>query len=77
MTTFEIRRHNLRLLALEIGHQELAHQLGYASTSFLSQMIGPHHTRRVSEITARKVEQVLDLPPLWLDQVHDPFDPGE
>lgn len=73
MDTFENRRRNLRRLAQEMGTGELARRLGYTSGSFLSQMVGPHGKRRVTEITARHVEEALGLPPLWLDQQHDPF----
>lgn len=62
-----IRRNNLRRLAEQHGATILAERLGYASPSFLSQMIGPNPTREVSERTARVIEHSLGLEPGWMD----------
>lgn len=72
----EIRRENLRRLSVQWGGVgKLAEKLGYANASFLVQMCGPHPIREVTERTARRVEETLELPRGWLDQpVHE--DPG-
>lgn len=62
-----IRRNNLRRLAEQHGALVLSERLGYASASFLSQMIGPNPSRDVSERTARSIEHTLDLEPGWMD----------
>jgi len=45
----------------------LSKKLGYSNASFIVQMTGPNPTREVTEKTARKIEQTLDLPIGWLD----------
>jgi hypothetical protein len=65
---FEARRANLRTLAEKHeGIGKLAEKLGYANSSFLSQLIGPNPTRDVTEKNARKIEAALGLPALWMD----------
>lgn len=63
----EIRRTNLRRLAEQHTATALAQKLGYASASWISQMVGPRPVRDVTERTARLVEGVLDLEPGSLD----------
>ena len=69
LTTLHRRRMaNLRWLIVEHSREHLAWRLGYRHTSFLSQMAGPNPSRVVTEKTARKIERVLKLVPLSLDQ---------
>lgn len=66
---FLIRRTNLRaLIQQHDGATNLAKVLGYSSPSFLSQMVGPHPTRQVTEKVARQIESRLLLPVGWLDK---------
>lgn len=68
---FLIRRRNLRSLVTQYeGATNLAHRLGYTSPSYISQMIGPHPTRQITEKVARQVEDKLTLPLGWLDKPH-------
>lgn len=63
----KIRRDNMRRLIQEHGGPKaLAERIGIAN-SFVVQMAGPNPTREVSERTARKVEDTLDLPGGWMD----------
>lgn len=72
-STYENRRENLRKLVEQWGGPKpLAGKLGYRNASFLVQMAGPNPNREVTEKTARKIEEALDLRVGWLDQV-----PGE
>jgi hypothetical protein len=65
----ETRKLNLRRIADKFGGPSaLAAKLGYANPSFLVQMIGPNPSRRVSERTARKMEEQLGLLPFTLDE---------
>jgi hypothetical protein len=52
------------------GPTSLALKLGHANGSFLSQLAGPHPSRKISEDTARSIEKKLALAPLWMDQDH-------
>jgi hypothetical protein len=66
--TFDNRRRNLRQLIEQWGGPKpLSDKLGYSNSSFMVQMAGPNPTREVTEKTARRIEQTLDLPPGWLD----------
>jgi hypothetical protein len=68
----EIRRARLRRLINEYGGQlPLARAIGQFGASYLTQLAGPHPTRAVSEMFARKVERALDLPYGWMDREHD------
>lgn len=63
----KIRRENMRRLIREHdGPKAFAERIGLAN-SFVVQMAGPNPTREVSEKTARKVENTLDLPAGWMD----------
>jgi hypothetical protein len=67
-TLSNFRRENLRrLIAQHGGPNELGAKLGYSNGSFLVQMAGPAPIRDVSERTARKFEQALNLPVGILD----------
>lgn len=69
--TYDTRRTNLRQLMAEWGGPtSLALKLGHANGSFLSQIVGPHPTRKISEDVARGIEKKLKLPERWLDQEH-------
>lgn len=62
------RRFNLRRLVVECGGQtELAKKLGYKTSTFLTQMVGPTPIRTITENTAREFEQKLALQHLSLD----------
>lgn len=70
-TVYDVRRDNLRTLANQWGgNTQLALRLGYSSGSFISQIIGPHPTRKITEEKARDMEAKLELPPRWLDLPH-------
>ena len=62
------RRFNMRRLVVECGGQtELAKKLGYKTSTFLTQMVGPTPIRTITENTAREFEQKLALQHLSLD----------
>lgn len=61
------RRENLRALIKEHGANRLARKIGYSNASYLSQMAGPAPIRNITESTARKIEEALDLQPFSLD----------
>ena len=68
--TFETRRDNLRaVVAARGGATVVATELGFASTSPLSQLTGPTPSRTVSERSARRFEKALGLPIGYLDMV--------
>lgn len=68
---YEVRRENLRRLIEQWGGPKaLGVKLGYKNASFLVQMAGPNPNREITEATSRKIEQSLDLPAAWMDQVH-------
>jgi len=69
-----IRRTNLRSLVRGSSATSVAKAAGYTSPSYLSQMIGPNATKKVSEESARKIEEGLGLPHLYLDQERDEYD---
>jgi hypothetical protein len=63
------RRFHLRCLIAEYGGQtELSKALGYVTSTFLTQMVGPTPIRGITEKTARQYEEKLGLPHLVLDQ---------
>lgn len=65
-----IRRANLKIVAEERGGvTSLAKRLGYATSSYVSQLCGGQ--RPIREETARYVEKSLGLPSKWLDTRHD------
>lgn len=73
LTDFEIlqgyRRFHLRRLIAEHGGQtELSKALGYHTSTFLTQMVGPTPIRTITEKTARQYEVKLGLPNLTLDE---------
>lgn len=58
----ETRRQALRQAVEKVGGVSKASKLlGYTNPSFLSQMIGPNPTREITEKTARKFEEKLQL----------------
>ena len=61
-----LRRENVRRLPFTPYY--IAGNMGWNSTSFLSQMIGPNPTRLITERTARRLESKLGLPHLSLDR---------
>ena len=72
-TIEDVRRNNIRkmLNASERGHMtRMAKSLGYKNASFFSQMVGATPTREVSDVTARRIEYVYNLPHLSLDDAH-------
>jgi hypothetical protein len=71
LTVYAIRRDNLRLLAKQWGGPaSLARKLGHANQSYLTQLIGPHPSREVSEKVAREIEAKLGLAVAWMDVEH-------
>lgn len=67
----EIRRHNLRLLAKEVGGQrKLADKVDIMPNQ-INHIIGPHPIRNIGEKLSRKVEINLNLPIGWLDTYHE------
>lgn len=69
----DMRLENLRRLIAESGGPSaLAKRLGYSNASFLVQMAGPAPIRKVTEKTARSIEQKLGLPRGYLDQSDAP-----
>lgn len=68
----ETRLFRLRQLAAQWGGPvSLAQRVGYSNASYLVQMIGPNPTRPITEKTARKIEEKLELPRGWLDNETD------
>lgn len=68
--TKEIRRQQLRRLVNEHdGMNNLGRKLGYKKGAYISQLLTTPPTRDLSEKTARKWEQALQLPEGWLDAV--------
>ena len=62
------RRENVRaLVELRGGVSKLSRARGYKNPSFISQMAGPDPTREITEKTARRIEQALNLPVGSLD----------
>lgn len=72
-TVYEIRRENLRHLIRQHGNASVSHAAGYSSASYVSQMAGRKAQRPVTEQTARRIEQSMNLPEFWLDQPRDPY----
>lgn len=69
MSTFDIRRTNLRQLVKQWGGpSSLARKLGHSNGSYLAQLAGPRPSKEVTEKQARSIEQRLDLPAGWLDR---------
>jgi hypothetical protein len=62
------RRCNIRHLIAKFGGQtELSKALGYATSTYLTQMVGPSPIRGISETNAREYEEKLGLPVGALD----------
>ncbi len=70
MDSRQIRRLNVRQLAEEVGGVTALAGMTGTSQSYLSQIIGPHPSREVGEVLARRVEQATGRPHGWLDQSH-------
>lgn len=68
MDITELRRSKLRHLMKLHGTGKLANMLGYSQPSFISQMAGPNPTRELTEKTARRFEQQLNLAPGFFDE---------
>lgn len=63
------RRFNLRhLVAKHGGQTELSKELGYVTSTYLTQMVGPSPIRGISEKNAREFEVKLGLPEFTLDR---------
>lgn len=63
------RRYNLRTLVAKHGGQtELSKELGYSTSTYLTQMVGPTPIRGISEKNAREFEARLNLPEYSLDR---------
>lgn len=65
--TNDNRRANVRRIARATSPLEMSIKLGYTSSSYLVQMIGPAPRRDVSEKTARRIETLYGLPKLTID----------
>jgi hypothetical protein len=62
MDIYKNRRENLRdLIEKNGGANSLARRLSHANASYLSQMAGPNPTRKITERTAREIEEKLGL----------------
>lgn len=63
------RVENLRRLVdmTEGGAVAVAEAMGYRHRSFISQMAGVNPTRRITEKTARAIEDALGLQAGWMD----------
>lgn len=69
-SVMDVRRANLRVLIAQWGSASaLAKKLKLSGPSYLSQMLG--QGRPISEKSARKIEEALNLSRGWLDQEHD------
>lgn len=65
------RRTNLRhLIQSYHGPTALAAKLGYSNGSFLVQIAGPNPIRPLTEKSARKFEELLQLERGWFDKEH-------
>lgn len=56
------RRNNLRKIVAQHSTIGVARFLGYQSGTFVTQMAGRNPTRQVTEGTARRIEEVFELP---------------
>lgn len=67
--TYSTRVENLRRLVemTEGGAVQVAAAMGYRHRSFISQMAGVNPTRRITEKTARAIEDAMGLQAGWLD----------
>lgn len=65
----DVRRENLRNVVDRFGAKTVAEKLGLKSQRFISQMVGKHPSREVTEKTVRLCERVFNLPIGSLD--HD------
>ena len=74
-TIYEIRRENLRRYIAESSATSIAiaKQLGMATGSYLSQIVGNQPTRKLHEDKAREFEKKLNLPAGWLDIERDAY----
>lgn len=66
---YAVRVRNLRQLVemTEGGAVRVAEAMGYRHRSFISQMAGANPTRRITEKTARAIEDALGLHTGWMD----------
>lgn len=69
LKTYRARAHNLRTVIrrARLTETKLAKKLR-VSKSYVSQLIGPHPVRHISEESARKFERKLKLPEGALDK---------
>lgn len=66
------RRTNLNQILAEVdGPTVLAHRMGLKGPSFISQM-GTGH-RKITDNTARKIEEAASKPRYWLDEPHSAY----
>lgn len=69
MTIGDYRRENFRRFAeANGGPTAVAKRMGYSNASYVVQMIGPNPMRPVTERTARRVEEVYNLPTGTMDK---------
>jgi hypothetical protein len=67
----EIRRQNAKKLAASVGGQaEFGRKTGM-SDSQITQNLGDKPTKNIGNIIADRIEKAFDLPPGWLDVLHD------
>ena len=72
LSVFDLRKINLRALIVQwSGPTNLAKKLGYGGPSYLLQMVGASAQRPITEKTARKIEQKLQLQRGYLDHDHE------
>jgi len=66
---YETRVENLRRVVemTEGGAGAVAEAMGYRHQSFISQMAGANPIRRISEKTARAIEEAMGLTSGWMD----------
>lgn len=65
---YSTRRANLKTLIEERSAASVSKDAGYASTSYLSQMMSPTSGKLITEKTARRIETRLGLPDGWLSK---------
>jgi len=65
----EIRRDNgRRAIKRHSNSRQLALALGHKNGAFMTHMFGPNPTRQVTSDMARKIEDVMGLPPFSMDR---------
>lgn len=70
----DLRRKRAKLLARQVdGPSGFADIVGI-STSYVSQIIGPHPRREIGERLARKIERAFNKPVGWLDGMSEEED---